>query len=200
MSSIRRIRVLTPPVKRERFTRFGDLPPTISRTVSKPLRLADIEPDDMIVTGRRTFKYLDNFQGRLEARAVSIDAVYGSVHERIVYRELVRRKIEFDFQSSLLGARPNGTPLGGLVADFVLLDRPLVIMVQGRFWHDGHAAIMRDLYQADELKHRGWETEFLWDTTIENADLLEAWLRDYVDVRATSAPPSNAVRIHGRTN
>ena len=120
--------------------------------------------------------------------------------ERIVYRELVKLNIPVSFQSTLLGARPGGTPLGGLIADFVLLDRPLVVQVMGRVWHEGRSATVRDALQADELRLRGWESVFLWDHVIESETLLRRWLRDNVrHLLARNRTPVAATRIKGRS-
>lgn len=176
IGSIKRIRVIDPPVRRQRFTRVGDIPANIRPTSPGPLKLKNIEPDDGIITTRKGLYYATDKYAELEKRAVSKDIVYGSVQERILYRDLKKRNIAFDFQSSLLGARPGGSALGGLVADFVLVDMDMVIQVQGGIWHTGREAELRDIVQADELNYRGFDVVFLWDTVIENEDKFRLWM------------------------
>lgn len=117
--------------------------------------------------------------GDLEKRAISHDRVRGSVHERIMYLALLKRKVPFSFQSSIQGGR---LELGGMVADFILLDRPLIIRVQGTTWHATWAGERKDEAQKAVLRGMGYDVVDIWDWEIENQDLLELWLQRNVDV------------------
>ena len=113
-----------------------------------------------------------------EKRAVSKDTVHGTLPERVVYKELLKRHIPFDFQSSLAGGR---LLLGGMVADFILLDRNLIIRVQGSKWHTGYFNEIEDRMQAGILQAYGYDVVDVWDWQIEDPGLLEDWFRDNVD-------------------
>ena len=115
----------------------------------------------------------------LEARAVPRTEVLGSVQERIVYKELQKRKIPFDFQSSLQGGR---LQLGGMVADFILQDRPLIIRVQGSTWHTSFAAMKRDESQKLVIEGYGYVVVDIWDWEIEDDALREAWFSRNIDL------------------
>jgi hypothetical protein len=182
----------------------GDVARTAKPTKEVELRLKAFEPDDIVIRFRRGQSYTIDKQGDLERRAVSIETVYGSVHERIFYRELLKRGyrpyIDFIFQASVEGAHPKGTRaggrlLGGLVADFAFVDRPLVVWVQGTFWHAGREAELRDQFQVQRLAEAGWQSEFLWDWQIESAELLEEWMRANIDLRAPHIAPDAAFRL-----
>ncbi len=111
----------------------------------------------------------------LERRAAK--GIVGSLAERIVHLELTRRKIPFDFQSSMFGGR---LELGGMVADFILLDRPVVLRVQSSPWHTDAEAIMRDALHKAHIKNIGKETWDIWDWQVYNRDLFADWMRRHV--------------------
>ncbi len=114
----------------------------------------------------------------LEARAVPHSQVRGSVQERIVYKELTKRLIPFDFQPSVDGGR---LILGGMVADFILQDRPLIIRVQGSTWHTPFGAQARDESQKMYMEALGYIVVDIWDWQIEDDDLRRAWFDTNVD-------------------
>lgn len=171
------IRVIRPTIKRTRFSRVGEVPPSIRPFSPLPLSIGlnKVTPKRTVILSRRGLRFTKDARARLEARAVPESVVYGSVEERILYKELRRRNIQFDFQSSFFGARARGSVLGGLVADFVLHDRPVVINPLGRIWHEGREAEMRDIMQADELRKRGYEVWFIWDYQIHDEQLFREW-------------------------
>jgi very-short-patch-repair endonuclease len=119
----------------------------------------------------------------LEQRAVPKEEVIGTLEERIMYLALTKRNIEFDFQSSIQGGR---LLLGGMVADFILLDRPVIIRVQGTKWHQGLLATARDEIQKAYLEAMGYIILDIWDWQIHNEELLEDWLRTNIDVGVPS--------------
>ena len=114
----------------------------------------------------------------LEARAVPKEQVLGTLEERIVYKALVIRKIPFDFQSSLLGGR---LMLGGMVADFILLDSFVIIRVQSEKWHSGFVAEAKDASQRAILESLGYYVLDIWDWQVHDPGLMEDWFRDNVD-------------------
>lgn len=114
----------------------------------------------------------------LEARAVPLKRVYGTLPERILYRALERRGIPFDFQSSVFGGR---IFLGGMVADFVLLDRAVVIRVQGRFWHSRPATAEKDEVQKNVLEMLNYDVLDIDEFTIYDAQELDLWIRRYLE-------------------
>jgi hypothetical protein len=196
MKPIGRIRTLKKREGTGRFTRVGDIPRTLRPTETESLR--DISQDDDIVLYRRGQAYKIDKQAELEKRAVDINRVYGSVHERIFFRELEKRRlkhgINFLFQASMEGARPRGMraggrQLGGIVVDFAFIDRPMVVQVQGGFWHRFRSAEIRDNLQAQRLNERGWEVRFIEDYELESPELTEAWMRRNVDMKVLGGIP-----------
>ena len=117
----------------------------------------------------------------LEARAVSEDKVPGFLHERIVYKKLTDRRLsptsDFSFQSSFEGGR---SVLGGIVVDFLFFTRRLVIRVQGPT-HDENMQGQKDDQQESLLAEMGYTTLDLSLETIQDDNLLEAWMRRYID-------------------
>ncbi len=73
--------------------------------------------------------------------------------EAIVYSYLVKRKIGFQFQSSLMGGFYQ---LGGAVVDFLLPDRRLAWRVFGEYWHRGVEKEGSDIIQREMLTELGW--------------------------------------------
>lgn len=194
MTPIRRIK-RTPG--RQRFGKVGTLPKTIRPTEDEPLRLQPgfgPDPKDEIVEYRRGVTYASGEREQLEKRAVSDERVKGSIWERIVYLSLLKRHIPFDFQSSWEGGR---LELGGLVADFVLLDRPLIVQIHGTFWHEGVFARARDREQNDLLRGYGFDVEELWDHTIRHEQPYEEWLRRHIDQPIPGEVPEIAMRFTG---
>jgi very-short-patch-repair endonuclease len=178
---INRIRLIDPPVRRDRFTKVGDIPANVRTVQLEPWDMKEVEVDDRIIGERRGLYHRLNLYEELEKRAApESETGRGSVQERILYKELRKMNVPFDFQSSMMGARPGGSALGGLVADFVLLDRPLVIQVQGDVWHSGVEAEVRDIEQADELNRRGFDVVFLWDHVIHKDHMLREFLNENV--------------------
>ena len=136
-----------------------------------------LRPREEFILHRRTWKAAPVGPSELERRAVQ--GIVGSVHERILYKELQRRKIPFSFQASVQDGR---LQLGGMVADFILLDRPVVIRVQGTHWHTGLAMETKDERQRGILEAYGYYVLDIWDWEIEDPELLSDWLRRNIDV------------------
>ena len=117
----------------------------------------------------------------LEARAVSKDTVPGFLHERIVYQKLLNRRLsptsDFSFQSSFEGGRAT---LGGIVVDFLFFTRRLVIRVQGPT-HEGNLQRQKDEQQEALLVEMGYTVLDLDLKTIRDDNLLEAWMRRFID-------------------
>ena len=143
---------------------------------TRPFRL---KVRDAFVLHRRGLAGQALGESDLEQRAVSHDKVKGSLPERIIYKELLKRQIEFDFQPSIEGGR---LQLGGMVADFILQDRPLIIRVQGSTWHTPYRAEQKDESQKMYMEAMGYIVVDIWDWEIANDDLREAWFERNIDV------------------
>ena len=83
----------------------------------------------------------------------------GTLPEFLVYRELTRLDEVFDYQSSQLGGRQER---GGLVADFYLPDRNLVLNIQSLYWHYGRPeGLLNDKLQREALLALGLDVIYL---------------------------------------
>jgi len=114
----------------------------------------------------------------LEARAISKNAIRGTLPERIVYLYLVERlrfrpNIDFDFQSSLQGGRME---LGGIVADFLFPFLKIIIQVMGPT-HNDFLRQKKDIEQEGDLTNMGFRVFVIDDTTIYDEYLFEEWMR-----------------------
>ena len=118
-----------------------------------------------------------------EQRAVSEARIAGTLPERIFFKALLdrgmREGIDFTFQSSLQGGR---LFLGGMVADFILTTRSLIVRIQGRKWHTGFEQERKDDFQRDILEGMGYHVLDLYDDTIYDEYLFAEWLRRHIDV------------------
>jgi very-short-patch-repair endonuclease len=110
-------------------------------------------------------------ENELEQRAEQ--GIYGSLPERILYKELKRRRIEFSFQSSMMGGRQQ---LGGMVADFILPFYKIIIQVQGTLWHVGKDAEAWDTHQRLTLENMGYTILYIWDTEVYDKEQFKRWL------------------------
>jgi len=157
-----------PEIKPIRFTELKN-PERIE--LKKSVRLGRVHPIrfETPIIHRRGPRHDDYSADALEGRAVSKEEVTGTLPERITYKELQTRRIPFDFQSSFFGGR---LELGGMVADFVLLDRPLIIRIQGEYWHSPLPTQRRDAVQRGVLESMGFQVEDLWDYEIYNPDVF----------------------------
>ena len=126
----------------------------------------------------------------LERRAVSKERVIGTLPERIIYKELLRRRITFDFQSSLLGGRQK---LGGMVADYILY-LPLgtiILRIQTQYFHTTHEAKLKDDEQRavleslrDPISGKYFIVYDVWDYIVYDADRLNDWLNRVLSPKA----------------
>lgn len=76
---------------------------------------------------------------------------FASDLEIIVIRWLEKNKIEYKFQTSLMGGFYE---LGGAVVDFIIGD--LAWRVMGEYWHEGVEARGRDVMQREMLTAMGF--------------------------------------------
>lgn len=177
-----RYRNITPRVGRGgRFGLIGQLPQVEPVGVLKPASLTPGLPEEFVELSRPRLSGIRQSDRRaaLEKRAVPVEQVYGSLEERILYKELMKRQIPFDFQSSMIGPR---RVAGAIISDFLLLDRPVVIWVNGGIWHRGISAETRDTLQIDQLAFMGFESLQIWDHILWEATLTDMWFRQYIDV------------------
>lgn len=90
----------------------------------------------------------------------------GSYPEYLVWKWLrdkgYQPGVDFQFQSSYFGGRMD---LGGLVADFVIdaLTPPLIIRVQGEYWHQLPGRRARDFYEMVQLIEHGFQVVDVWE-------------------------------------
>ena len=85
--------------------------------------------------------------------------------EEIVYRWLVKKKIDFQFQTSLMGGFYS---LGGAVVDFLFPNRMLAWRVHGEYWHSGVEKRGSDLIQKELLANLGYTVVDLWEDDIRD--------------------------------
>ncbi len=85
--------------------------------------------------------------------------------EAIVYRWLIQKKVEFQFQTSLRGGFYQ---LGGAVVDFLLPIQNLAWRIFGEYWHRGVTKEGSDTLQREMLGELGWTVVDLWSDDIEN--------------------------------
>ena len=92
--------------------------------------------------------------------------------EAIVYLWLEKLSIPFEFQSVMLGGR---TMPGGFTVDFIVLDRepPLLLRVQGTYWHSGLGKMGSDEEQKLTMQAMGYKVVDLWERWIyENIEYV----------------------------
>ncbi len=87
---------------------------------------------------------------------------YGSVEEKLVFLDLIRRGLkeglDFEYQSALWGGRLD---LGGQVIDFLFRDRGLAINPLGEYYHGTPEARARDLIARALLAGQGIQLIFI---------------------------------------
>lgn len=93
----------------------------------------------------------------------------GTIPEYYVYRVLIRKKIDFDYQSSQLGGRAER---GGAVIDFMIISLGIAISVSSSYWHYGRPEVrVSDRAQREALEAQGITVIF-----IDEEDILRnAW-------------------------
>lgn len=84
--------------------------------------------------------------------------------EALVIAWLDKRKIAYEFQSSLAGG---WYQLGGAVCDFLFPTRLLAWRVHGEYWHTGVEIEAHDLIQKELLSGLGWKVIDLWGSDLE---------------------------------
>ena len=85
--------------------------------------------------------------------------------EALVENWLIRHKIIYEFQSSLMGGFYE---LGGSVVDFLLRPRGLAFRVQGEYYHQRVGQQGRDMIQKELLSGLGWTVIDLWGDDIKS--------------------------------
>ena len=130
----------------------------------------------------------------LEARAVSHDAVRGTLPERIVYKWLVSQLrlvdgIDFEFQSSQSGGRME---LGGIVVDFTFPQQKFAIQVQG-YTHTEYRRMMKDDEQDSILAEFGYFVYKIEDTDIYNEARFEQIMRKIFNITSNTGNASGSI-------
>lgn len=85
--------------------------------------------------------------------------------EAIIYNYLTRRKIPFEFQTSLAGGFYE---LGGSVIDFLFPERGLAWRIFGEYWHKGVQKTGADIIQKENLAAMGLVVVDIWSSDIES--------------------------------
>ena len=85
--------------------------------------------------------------------------------EAIIYDYLTKRKIPFEFQTSLMGGIYE---LGGAVVDFILPELNIGLRVQGEYWHRGISKSGSDLIQKENLAAMGFVVVDLQEDDLHN--------------------------------
>ena len=181
--TIRRVRKLPFRLRRKKKRRDLLRPGVRLKEVVKLGRLREQRPYEgaFILRRKRRVRPL-TAQEELEKRAVPLEKVRGSILERVVYKELQRRRLEFDFQSGLLGGR---FELGGKVADFIVrwTDTSVIIRIQSFAFHTKFIDTVEDQEEKAELEAlRDPATGLpftvfdLWEDVIRDRSRLEDWL------------------------
>ena len=94
--------------------------------------------------------------------------------EALVFDYLVRHKIEFQFQTSLMGGIYE---LGGMVVDFLLPERRIALRIMGTYWHKGVVKEGSDLIQREMLANMGWIVVDIWEDDILDPARLNETMR-----------------------
>lgn len=92
--------------------------------------------------------------------------------ELIVLGYLDRRKILYQFQTSLAGGF---FELGGAVVDILIPERFLAWRIFGEYWHEPVATKGRDAIQKELLTSMGWTVVDIWGSDIK--ERLEETMR-----------------------
>lgn len=159
------------------------------------LRSDIIKPNSPIVVHRRALKGMTDYNAPdpREQYAVSLSEVKGTLPERIVYKALKDRRllpVPFSFQSTLTGGRLH---LGGLVADFLSEAPPVVIRIQGSYWHGEfdrqtgnllHGDIVqgrKDDEQGQILNAMGYAVIDFWEFDVYDPYILQSLMVKWVD-------------------
>lgn len=154
-----------------------------------------IRPDSPIVVHRRQLKGMTNYNATdsREQYAVPKSEINGTLPERIVLKALRDRHLypsPFSFQSTLTGGR---LQLGGLVADFLSDRPPIVIRIQGSYWHGEfdrntgnlmHGDIVqgrKDDEQGQMLNSLGYAVVDFWEFDVYDQVILQGLMTKWVD-------------------
>lgn len=86
-----------------------------------------------------------------------------SLVESKVARELNRRREEWQSQVANAGGRSRS---GGMVLDFLLPGRNLVLRIQGSYWHGTPGSKWKDDAQSVLLRAQGYRIADLWEYEI----------------------------------
>jgi len=90
----------------------------------------------------------------------------GTDLEILVMNWLNKRKINYEFQTSLIGGFYE---LGGAVVDFLIPDRMLAWRVMGEYWHRGVVQSGRDVIQKEEIFNKiGYTVVNLWGNDLQS--------------------------------
>lgn len=92
--------------------------------------------------------------------------VLGTVPEKMVYEQLVRRSIPFWFQNEVNFSIPEIEFAKDYRPDIVLYSLKIIIEVQGSYWHSKPQAIEDDAFKFAVYEATGWKVLAWWDYDI----------------------------------
>ena len=89
--------------------------------------------------------------------------IYLTTIEKIVKEFLDRKRINYISQYPLRQ---------GYIADFAILDKKIIIEVDGEHWHSGKKKQKKDMFRDYMLKRAGWKTIRIPEKDIDKLDSL----------------------------
>ena len=92
--------------------------------------------------------------------------VQGTLPEKMVYAELVRRRIPFLFQNNINFSIPEIEFNKDYRPDIAIPSLRIIIEVQGSYWHSKDKAIEDDAYKFAIYQTTGWTVLVWWDYDI----------------------------------
>lgn len=92
--------------------------------------------------------------------------VIGTVPEKMIYEQLVRRSIPFWFQNEVAFNIPEIAFSKDYRPDIVLPTLKIIIEVQGSYWHSKPKAIEDDAFKFAVYEATGWKVLAWWDYDI----------------------------------
>jgi very-short-patch-repair endonuclease len=97
-----------------------------------------------------------------------IPNVLGTVPEKKVYAELIRRQIPFMFQTYLQINLPAFNFNDWYRPDFILPHHKIIIEVQGAYWHSKPEQVEKDAFKYALYQYSGYKVLTWWDFEIDS--------------------------------
>lgn len=94
--------------------------------------------------------------------------VLGTVPEKMVYAQLIWRRIPFQFQTWFRVQIPLAGFDDWYRPDFILPDRKIIIEIQGAYWHSQPEQVEKDAFKYALYQSLGYKVLTWWDYEIYN--------------------------------